>query len=259
MHKFKQRQNQTEPDHNKTIIVRRKEKSFSSVASIVYAVSSAQWHSGKVTSSPTVQWSNVHTVRDKGQANAVWIRPRVTNSISRQAFARHWSRNAHPRAPVLKGRTRGEKKSVTLCREASGSVAFAETSDGCNHDPRRDLNLPLHHLAASSDPSYGRQQPVPDWKAVWGLKAQKGKESSLTDQIVCEVVRRFWPGGKALVVGWEDERWFDSPSLGSPFSSKVVVYGHCLVVLPLTNNETLKKMVLFVVHLNAEAILMVTV
>ena len=60
-----------------------------------------------------------------------------------------------------------KKKPVTLCREASGSVSFAETSDGCNHDPRRDLNrrdlnLPLHHLAAPSDPSYGRQQPVPD-------------------------------------------------------------------------------------------------
>ena len=28
--------------------------------------------------------------------------------------------------------------------------------------------------------------------------------------------------------------------LGSPFSSKVVVYGHCLVTLFLTINETLK-------------------
>ena len=47
-----------------------------------------------------------------------------------------------------------------------------------------------------------------------------------------------WPGGKAL--GWEAEGpWFDPLRLSSLFSSKIVVYGHCLVTAH-TINETLK-------------------
>ena len=48
-----------------------------------------------------------------------------------------------------------------------------------------------------------------------------------------------WPSGKAL--GSEAEgHQFESAHFGSPFSSKVVVCGHCLVTLSLTINETLK-------------------
>ena len=44
----------------------------------------------------------------------------------------------------------------------------------------------------------------------------------------CEPV---WPSGKAL--GWEAEGpWFDPLRLSFLFSSKIVVYGHCLVTLP---------------------------
>ena len=45
-----------------------------------------------------------------------------------------------------------------------------------------------------------------------------------------------------------------TPSFGSPFSSKIVIYGHCLVTLPCTITETLKGLTL-PVHLNAELIL----
>ena len=45
---------------------------------------------------------------------------------------------------------------------------------------------------------------------------------------------------------------------GSPFSSKLVVCGHCLVTLSLTINETF-KMALIAAHLNAGVILVVTV
>ena len=48
-----------------------------------------------------------------------------------------------------------------------------------------------------------------------------------------------WPSGKALlrlVSGRTSVRY----RFGSPFSSKVVVCGHCLVTLSLTVNETLK-------------------
>ena len=41
-----------------------------------------------------------------------------------------------------------------------------------------------------------------------------------------------WPSGKAL--GWEAEGpWFDPLRLSSLSSSKMVVYGHCLVTLPI--------------------------
>ena len=40
-----------------------------------------------------------------------------------------------------------------------------------------------------------------------------------------------WPSGKAL--GWEAEGpWFDPLRLSFLFSSKIVIYGHCLVTLP---------------------------
>ena len=45
---------------------------------------------------------------------------------------------------------------------------------------------------------------------------------------------------------------------GSPFSSQIVTYGHCLVTLPRTMNETLKSLT-SLAQLNAEIILMVTV
>ena len=44
---------------------------------------------------------------------------------------------------------------------------------------------------------------------------------------------------------------------GSPFSSKVVVCGHCLVTLPLTINETLKWFSSVTAYLNAGVILVV--
>ena len=47
-------------------------------------------------------------------------------------------------------------------------------------------------------------------------------------QSLCEPV---WPSGKAL--GWEAEGpRFDPLRLSFLFSSKIVVYGHCLVALP---------------------------
>ena len=40
-----------------------------------------------------------------------------------------------------------------------------------------------------------------------------------------------WPSGKAL--GWKAEGpWFDPLRLSFLFCSKIVVYGHCLVILP---------------------------
>ena len=49
-----------------------------------------------------------------------------------------------------------------------------------------------------------------------------------------------------------------TPRFGSPFSSKMVIYGHCLVTLPFTMNETLNWLT-SLAHLNVEIILMVTV
>ena len=49
------------------------------------------------------------------------------------------------------------------------------------------------------------------------------------------------------------------PRFGSPFSSKIFIYGHCsLVTLPCTINETVKWLT-SLAHLNAEIILVVTV
>ena len=54
-------------------------------------------------------------------------------------------------------------------------------------------------------------------------------------------------------------RRFDCPRFGSPpFSSKTVIYGHCLVTLPCTVNETVKWLT-SLAHLNAEIVLAVTV
>ena len=48
-----------------------------------------------------------------------------------------------------------------------------------------------------------------------------------------------WPSGKAL--GWLAEGpWFDPLRLSFLFSSKIVVYGHCLVTLPTQLMKTLK-------------------
>ena len=49
------------------------------------------------------------------------------------------------------------------------------------------------------------------------------------------------------------------PHFGSPFSSKVVIYGRCLVICPFTINETLKCLSSLAAHLNVGIILMVTV
>ena len=50
-----------------------------------------------------------------------------------------------------------------------------------------------------------------------------------------------------------------TPRFGSHFSlKKKVIYGHCLVTLPCTINETLKWLA-SLAHLNAEIILVVTV
>ena len=49
-----------------------------------------------------------------------------------------------------------------------------------------------------------------------------------------------------------------TPRFGSPFSSIIVIYGHCLVTLPCTINETFKWLT-SLAHLNAEIILVVTV
>ena len=52
--------------------------------------------------------------------------------------------------------------------------------------------------------------------------------------------------------------WISSgDGLKSPFSSKLVVYGHCLVTLPLTTKNTL-KMAEVIAHLSADAILVMT-
>ena len=49
-----------------------------------------------------------------------------------------------------------------------------------------------------------------------------------------------WPGGKA-------DKWKDAgltPRFGSPPSSKIVIYGLCLMTLPCTINERLKWLTL---------------
>ena len=54
------------------------------------------------------------------------------------------------------------------------------------------------------------------------------KEESVCLTVCGEPV---WPSGKAL--GWEAEgHWFDPLRLSFLFSSKIVVYEHCLVTLP---------------------------
>ena len=48
-----------------------------------------------------------------------------------------------------------------------------------------------------------------------------------------------WPGGKARSAGELKDAGL-TPCLGSPFSSKIMIYGHCLATFPCTVNETLK-------------------
>ena len=49
---------------------------------------------------------------------------------------------------------------------------------------------------------------------------------------------RLWPGGKAL--GQLADDISSIPCFGSPFSSDLVIYGHCLVTLPLAMDGTLR-------------------
>ena len=63
--------------------------------------------------------------------------------------------------------------------------------------------------------------------ACFKLKPLQGREC------FCKPV---WPSGKAL--GWYSRRTSVRIRFGSPFSSKIVVCGHCLVTLSLTINET---------------------
>ena len=69
--------------------------------------------------------------------------------------------------------------------------------------------------------------------------------------IACEPA---WPSSKALV-RLVSRGISVRIRFRSPFSSKIVVWGHCLVTLSLTINE----MALIAAHLNAEVILVVTV
>ena len=64
-----------------------------------------------------------------------------------------------------------------------------------------------------------------------------------------------WPGGKAP--GKRKDAG-STPRFGSSFSSKNMIYGHWLVTLPCTINETLKWLT-SLAHLNADIILVVTV
>ena len=62
---------------------------------------------------------------------------------------------------------------------------------------------------------------------------------SLMGSVGVERSEPVWPSGKALV-GLVSRRTSVRIRFGSPFSSKVVLCGHCLVTLSLTVNETLK-------------------
>ena len=57
--------------------------------------------------------------------------------------------------------------------------------------------------------------------------------------LCCGTCDPVWPGGKALGFCWSRGTSVRI-RFGSPFSSKVVVWGHCLVTLSLTINETSK-------------------
>ena len=70
--------------------------------------------------------------------------------------------------------------------------------------------------------------------------------------IYCEPA---WPGGNGLV-GRTQVRLPASAQLSL---RDIVIYGHCLVALPFTINETLKWLDHITAHLNAEIILVVTV
>ena len=73
----------------------------------------------------------------------------------------------------------------------------------------------------------------------------------------CELCRD-WPGGKTLGLVSGLDAGSTPRRFGSPFSSKVVIYGHCLVIVPCTFKETL-TMAKMAAHLNPEIILVLTV
>ena len=74
---------------------------------------------------------------------------------------------------------------------------------------------------------------------------------------LCRDCDPLWPSGKAL--GWSALKGTSVRiHFGSPFSSKVVVCGHCLVTLSLIINEPALKMALVAADLNAEVIPVVT-
>ena len=67
----------------------------------------------------------------------------------------------------------------------------------------------------------------------WGYTLKGGHERTLRFR------EPVWPSGKAL--GWEAEGpRFDPLRLSFLFSSKIVVYGHCLVTLSTQLMKTLK-------------------
>ena len=58
--------------------------------------------------------------------------------------------------------------------------------------------------------------------------------------------------------GEAEGRRFDSPLRLTFLLKKIVIYGHCLVILPLHNERNI-KMALIAAHLNSEIVLMVRV
>ena len=77
----------------------------------------------------------------------------------------------------------------------------------------------------------------------------------IASQNVCQPA---WPGGKALGARGKRKEAGSIARFGSTVSSTIVIYGHCLVALPCTVNDTF-KMAHIAAHVNAEIILVVAV
>ena len=125
--------------------------------------------------------------------------------------------------------------------EKIGFQGFLDRASGLDLMGLTRKGVPLSIITWSDtiDSDYNVNQFIPSGKATYLLAVGV---SRLGLVVMCSAGKRKDAGS--------------IPRFGSTFSSKIVIYGHCLVSLPCTINETLKWLT-SLPHRTAEIILVV--